>query len=679
MLKKLAAVLRKNKPSYPLNYTIPSLLNYKDQGKNVGNGEILINPYDFYSILIEDLFLSKKDNNVNYLESISNSKGLTRRTNWHKKSVFYSLMARTSTTWDNDRSGEIDESNLYDLSELGSFVKSIALLPYLKSIGVDVLYFLPLSSYSTYRSKGDLGSSYAVVNFTELDENLKDSLTGNKMTLKEEFKAFVEAAHILEIRIMIDIIPRTNALDSSLILDHPDWFYWINTKDLSKYNPPLIDTIDAQVVPPHAKHMPKVYEHENTKNHLKLFKDNPYSLNPSKWDEVRKLVKGGMNILDAVNQVYKMTVAPAFSDHINDTQPPWYDVTFFRLYLDHPVNAQKYLKKNQPPYILFDTIKSNLHPGLEPNMPLWELLADIIPYYQREFGIDGARIDMGHALPQELIEMIISKAREIDQDFVFVAEELDPSNARKAKKLGYDAIIGNGFWMESRILEGKLHEFIKSAPKLALPAFACGETHDTPRLAGKHNGVNLTNLLTLVNFFIPNTMPFINSGQEFYEVQPMNLGIDATPEDRYHLPESDPFYGKLALFDKYALHYQNDHSLVNHIRKILPVRNKYLSKLNPKKFHMFNVLGPYIGLAFGYTFKSKGEDKLLLVVANTNTSYEEYMEVKLNLKNNKLAPKLKVLFEFDRSDDEANVNDFSLNGNPFFLVGPGEVKIILIG
>lgn len=50
-------------------------------------------------------------------------------------------MARTFTTWDNDRSGEIDESNLYDLSELGSFVKSIALLPYLKSIGVDVLYF----------------------------------------------------------------------------------------------------------------------------------------------------------------------------------------------------------------------------------------------------------------------------------------------------------------------------------------------------------------------------------------------------------------------------------------------------------------------------------------------------------------------------------------------------------
>ena len=677
MLSKLVKILKANKPSFPMNYTIPSLLNYKNFGLKEVNGEVIVNPYDFYSFLIEDLFLKLKDNNINYLQSISLSKEVKKRTNWHKKSVFYSLMARTSTTWDNDRSGEIDQKNIYNLSELGSFVKSIALLPYLKSIGVDVLYFLPLSSYSTYRPKGDLGSSYAVVNFTELDENLKDSLTGEKMTLKEEFKAFVEAAHILGIRIMIDIIPRTNALDSSLILDHPDWFYWINTRDLPKYNPPYIDTIDATVVPPHPEHMDKVYAHENTKKHLKLFKENPYAKDPSKWDDVKQLVASGTNILDAVDKVYKMTVAPAFSDHINDIQPPWYDVTFFRLYLDHPTRATKYLRKNQPPYILFDTIKSNLHPGLEPNYELWELLADIIPYYQREFGIDGARIDIGHALPEELISMIISKARAIDLDFVFIAEELDPSNAKQAKQLGYDAIIGNGFYMQSRILEGKLHEFIKTTQKLALPAFACGETHDTPRLAGKHNGENLTNLLTLVNFFIPNTMPFINSGQEFYEIQPMNLGIDATEKDRYTLPKSDPFYGKLALFDKYALHYQNNHSLINHIKKILPVRNKYKSKLNPKNFHMFNVLGPYIGLAFGYTFKAKGEDKLLLVVANTNTSYDEYMEVRLDKFNFKR--KIDVLFEFDRIKGEANINDFSLTGNPYFIVKPGEVKVVLIG
>lgn len=677
MLTKLATILRQNKPPYPINYTIPAILDYKGLGTNEINGEVMINPYDFYAFLIEDLFLNKKDENIDYLKSISLSNQSKKSKNWHKNSAFYSLMARTSTTWDNDRSGKIEENNLYDLSELGSFVKSIALLPYLKSIGVDVLYFLPLSSYSTYRSKGDLGSSYAVVNFTKLDENLKDSLTGNNMTVEDEFKAFVEAAHILGIRIMIDIIPRTNALDSSLILDHPDWFYWIKSKNLDKYQPPFIDTINDSVIPPLPKYMEAVYHHQNTKEHLALFEHNPKQINPKKWSQVETLVAGGMNILDAVNQVYKMSVAPAFSDHINDTQPPWYDVTFFRLYLDHPIKAKKYIKATQPPYILFDTIKSNLHPGQEPNMELWELLSNIIPYYQEKFGIDGARIDMGHALPQELVKMIISKAKKIDNNFVFIAEELDPSNATKAKKLGYDAIIGNGFFMENRILGGKLHEFIKHTATLPLPAFACGETHDTPRLASKDNGKNLTNLLTITNFFVPNAMPFINSGQEFYEVQPMNLGIDATENDRFHLPKSDPFYGKLALFDKFALHYQNDHTLISYIKQVLPIRKKYLPKMKSQNFHMFNVFGPYIGLSFGYTFKEKGVQKLLLIVGNTNTSYEEYMEVKIDFLN--LNKQIKVLFEHDRLPHEANVNDFSLTGNPYFLVKPGEVKILLIG
>lgn len=677
MLKKLIESLQKQKPNYPMNYTIPALLNYKDFGKFEKNHEVIVNPYDFYSFLIEDLFLSQKEKGVEYNQSLSLSKGFNRKTNWHKRSVYYSLMARTSTTWDNDRNNVIDDSNIYNLSEMGSFVKSIALLPYLKSIGVNVLYFLPLSSYSKYRPKGDLGSSYAVLEFTKLDENLKESMTGNLMTVEEEFKAFVEAAHILGIRIMIDIIPRTNALDSNLIIDHPDWFYWINSKDLKNYNPPYIDTINQETIPPLPEYMDKVYKHPNTIKHLSYFKENPKKLNPNKWPEVKKLVDQGENILDAIHKVYKMSVAPAFSDHINDVQPPWYDVTFFRLYLDHPVRAKKYLKPNQAPYILFDTIKSNLHPGKVPNIELWNLIADIIPYYQRTYGIDGARIDMGHALPKELVEMIINKAKAVDPDFVFIAEELNPGNAKIAKKLGYDAIIGNGFYMENRIVEGNLHEFINTASKLALPSFACGETHDTPRLAGRINGVNLSNMLTLLNFFIPNTMPFINSGQEFYEKQPMNLGIDATEQDRFHLPESDPFYGKLALFDKYALHYQNDTKLIEYIKEVLPIRNKYITKMISKNFEMFKVLGPYIGLGFGYKFSVKGENKLLMVIANTNTSYEEYLEVRID--HLKLKKEMTVLFEHLRSEDEANVNDFSLTGNPYFLVKPGEVKILLIG
>ena len=55
--------------------------------------------------------------------------------------------------------------------------------------------------------------------------------------------------------------------------------------------------------------------------------------------------------------------------------------------------------------------------------------------------------------------MIITKARDVDYDFAFIAEELNPENAGKALELGYNIIIGNGFWMEPRIWEKKLHKF----------------------------------------------------------------------------------------------------------------------------------------------------------------------------------------------------------------------------
>ena len=64
-----------------------------------------------------------------------------------------------------------------------------------------------------------------------------------KMSLEDQFKALIEACHTLDMRVMIDIIPRTNATESELIIDHPDWFYWIKTKDLPIYKPPYVKAI----------------------------------------------------------------------------------------------------------------------------------------------------------------------------------------------------------------------------------------------------------------------------------------------------------------------------------------------------------------------------------------------------------------------------------------------------
>ena len=252
-----------------------------------------------------------------------------------------------------------------------------------------------------------------------------------------------------------------------------------------------------------------------------------------------------------------MTVAPAFSDCINDPQPAWNDITFFRMYLDHPAASAAYLPKNESfnPYILYDVAKASLNPGNRINEPLWTLLSQIIPYYQTEFGIDGARIDMGHALPLALVKRIIEAARKIDPHFCFIAEELDTQNAACSLEKGYNMIIGGGFTQETRPNEDKLNAFAYGSASLPCPVFAVGETHDTPRLSAREGGRRLSRMLTVLNLFIPNCVPFLNSGQEVYEIQPMNTGLDCRPNEQDQLPESDPYYRKLALFDRYAFHY----------------------------------------------------------------------------------------------------------------------------
>ena len=52
-------------------------------------------------------------------------------------------------------------------------------------------------------------------------------------------------------------------------------------------------------------------------------------------------------------------------------------------------------------------------------------------------------------------------------------------------------------------------------------------------------------LLTFLNYFIPNSVPFINNGMEAMEIQPMNLGLGNTEEGRFVLNKKDPMYGKL--------------------------------------------------------------------------------------------------------------------------------------
>lgn len=681
-LLKLRQVLKENKPKYPFNYAIPSLwnlYNYQTLAK-LKNGEHLINPYDYLIELLDNLLLKNYQPLPTKSLSEINDEKRHKGGDWIKQSVVYSMMIRTSTAWDHDRNGYLDENNIYHLKETGTFIKTLMILPLLIEMGVNAIYLLPISKFSLNNKKGDLGSPYSVSNFFELDPNLVDPLVENKFTLDEQFKLLVEACHVLNIRVLIDIIPRTNATDSDFIATNPDWFYWIKTSNLKKYKPPIVEEIPHETVAPTKEFMKDVYKNKNVLKHLKLFEFDPKTQNKEKWklllDEYKTSEK---NILDLVDKHYGLTTAPAFSDHINDNQPPWSDVTFFRLYLDHPSKNKKYLKnKNIPPYVLFDTIKANLHPGEIPNKKLWKTLGEVIPHYQKEYGIDGARIDMGHALPKDLIKMILKKAKDLDPDFSFIAEELNPDNSKQAKELGYNMIIGNGFMMEWELDHLSMQRFMLNQHKLKLPTFACGETHDTPRLAARDGGLVLATFLTVMNMFVPNTVPFINSGQEVFEKQPMNTGIGARENELYMLPKDDPFYAKLALFDRYSFHYlnPNSHVILEHLQKIKPIRNKYLKYITNKNKYM--PLKYFEGEnLIGFAYNANKE--ILFILGNPYYTHSQYGKLDLRNINNEypLTTEGKLLYGmFEKG--QRKLKEFDPYGNPYFLLGSGEVKIFTI-
>ncbi len=696
-LKKLLDVLKgHDHKNETYNYVIPDLWNaWGYQGEEMVRtswGELIVNPYHFYSQVIESFILPKAEDEVNYNQSLSLIKQSYQDKpgylggDWIKDSVVYSMMVRTSTAWDHDRSGDLENHNLYNLNETGTFVKSLVLLPLLKKMGVDTVYMLPISKFSLKDKKGELGSPYGVSNFFEIDQSLKDNMTGSEMTIEEEFQAFVEACHILDMKVMIDIIPRTNSVESDLILEHPDWFYWVYTDTFHEYYPPYVPGLGSTLTPK-PEYLPYVYASEAVWNHIHKFSYAPNIIDPEKWERVVKEYHEteGASILDLVNREFGLTVAPAFSDHINDVQPPWTDVTFFRMYLDHPVESQKYLGGQElPPYILFDTIKSNLYKGNIINEGLWATLSNIIPHYQQHYGIDGARIDMGHALPSELVNRIIANARTNDPDFCFIAEELQEENAKVSRDNGYNMIIGYGFYQEPRVYEHRTHNFMYESRHLPCPVFAGGETHDTPRLAARDGGRTLSKMLTVMNMFMPNGVPFINSGQEVYETQPMNTGLDCRDYEQYMLPQNDRYFGKLALFDKFALHY------LNHMRWELPDILEAISKIRHDHLKTFTNVENFVGLGFdnlgdpaiGFGYIEEGKrghynDNVFIIVASTNM--HSPIDVMVHLENLREQSKNtwctgKLLFSTHEWQRE--VHEFDYNRNLHLHLQPGEVKII---
>lgn len=599
--------------------------------------EIDINPYDYYIYYIANILNISLNSNENVISDIT-----------AEKSMIYSAQLRMLTAW-NHTSEDI---------EFGSFVKSITLLPYLKEMNINIIYLLPIFRTGHAYHKGNVGSPYAIKDIYKIDNTLHDNLLGecNDYLLELQFNAFVEACHILGIKVIVDFVFRTVSRDSELIVKHPEWFYWIKTEDSKDFKPLYIENL-GELTYVNDSTVDNIYLSKGLNKYLERFTYPPNIKESDKWNDIISEYKSNCedNILFKIENVLQVTTAPAFSDVINDFQEPWEDVTYLKLSFDVHEKAKEYITENQAPYILQDIAKSNLFLGKEINCELWEYIENVIPYYQEHFGIDGARIDMGHALPYELNNRIIKMARNINPKFILWSEDFFIEDSEASREKGFNFITGK-LWNMYREYNKK-NFWINLTRNILLesqiPIISTLETADTLRIPSLYSGLDELSFLLTISYFAPNTIPMINNGMEIGEKQPMNIGLDNIKNTKNILCKDDPMNGLLSFFDKYRLHWYGSENLF--VRKLIItlsiIRGNVINIVSCKD--NFTDISSVKNINSLIIWKYSHNGKNMFIISNTGDSESINIDtediLRIELEDNQIFYKDYILFYIDEN------------------------------
>ena len=98
----------------------------------------------------------------------------------------------------------------------GTFTDVEADLERIQSMGVDVIWFMPIHPIGKVQKKGSLGCPYSISNYREVNP---------EYGTREDFARLILKAHSLGLRVMIDVVYNHTAHDSILVSEHPEWYH----------------------------------------------------------------------------------------------------------------------------------------------------------------------------------------------------------------------------------------------------------------------------------------------------------------------------------------------------------------------------------------------------------------------------------------------------------------------
>lgn len=127
----------------------------------------------------------------------------------------------------------------------GTFLDVEQDLPRLHSLGVNVIWLMPIHPIGKVNRKGSLGSPYSIIDYRQVNPEYGSM---------EDFTRLIEKAHERGMGVMIDVVYNHTAHDSLLAQAHPEYFHqdkqgnpittvaeWTDVIDLNHSNPELAD------------------------------------------------------------------------------------------------------------------------------------------------------------------------------------------------------------------------------------------------------------------------------------------------------------------------------------------------------------------------------------------------------------------------------------------------------
>jgi alpha-amylase len=164
--------------------------------------------------------------------SLSTLPGKTEHVAWGSQAVIY-------------------EVNLRQYSAQGNFAGFEKSLPRLRQMGVDILWFMPITPIGLIDRKDkatDLGSYYAVKDYYSVNPDYGTM---------DDWRKLVRKAQNLGFKVILDWVPNHSAPDNPWIKTHPDFYEkdssghpkipydWSDTRQLNYANPELRDSMMA--------------------------------------------------------------------------------------------------------------------------------------------------------------------------------------------------------------------------------------------------------------------------------------------------------------------------------------------------------------------------------------------------------------------------------------------------